>query len=418
MVPKRADWRALARDRRGSITILFALSIFVVIGTVGLAIDTARAYSVASRISAALDAAALAAGKMLDDEDATDEEIAAKAALFFRIHMENIPVTGVTLSTPVTTVDRTDGVVQVAANVSVATTFAQVARFPAFNFDRQAAIRYSMRHIDLGVALDITGSMCMPCSKIDALKDAARDLVDIMITPQTPYGSVRIALAPYSSALNAGGYAAAVSGGASTDGCVVERSGPNNDANVPPSGGDALGTSSRGLNLRYDCPNAAIVPLTADRVVLRDSITALRTGGWTAGHIGVGWSWYLISRPWAHLFPPDNKPRPPSRKVTKAVLLMTDGEFNTSYLPGAGRNSADPDLADSSGHQSHRLCEAMKSDGVIVFTVAFDAPREAEDLLRRCATSASHAYSAASPDALREAFRQIATRLSALRLTQ
>ena len=97
---------------------------------------------------------------------------------------------------------------------------------------------------------------------------------------------------------------------------------------------------------------------------------------------------------------------------------MTDGEFNTSYLPGGGFNSTDVNQQNSSPDQAKRLCTNMKSENVIVYSVAFQAPPAAETLLRDCATSSSHYFPASSNAELFAAFRTISERLAALRLSK
>ncbi|MEZ5855467.1 MAG: hypothetical protein R3D67_12275 [Hyphomicrobiaceae bacterium] len=59
----------------------------------------------------------------------------------------------------------------------------------------------------------------------------------------------------------------------------------------------------------------------------------------------------------------------------------------------------------------------MKADGVIVYTVAFQAPAAAQALLDSCATSSAHAFQADNNIELVSAFRTIAERLSALRIS-
>jgi hypothetical protein len=45
--------------------------------------------------------------------------------------------------------------------------------------------------------LDVTGSMCSPCTKIQAVQSAAKDLIDIVVwQDQSQYYS-RVALAPF-----------------------------------------------------------------------------------------------------------------------------------------------------------------------------------------------------------------------------
>ncbi len=57
--------RRLRGDRRGAIAIFLAFAIIPMIGFVGIATDTARAYLVKSRLSSALDSAAMAGGLVM-----------------------------------------------------------------------------------------------------------------------------------------------------------------------------------------------------------------------------------------------------------------------------------------------------------------------------------------------------------------
>jgi len=56
---------------------------------------------------------------------------------------------------------------------------------------------------------------------------------------------------------------------------------------------------------------------------------------------------------------------------------------------------------------------------VFVYTIGFGITTgtPASDLMRNCATDPDHAYLASTGDELRQAFREIATRIASLRLT-
>ena len=60
----------------------------------------------------------------------------------------------------------------------------------------------------------------------------------------------------------------------------------------------------------------------------------------------------------------------------------------------------------------------MKDEGYVVFTVAFQAPSQVQPLMRDCASSPSNFFSSPTAADLSRAFRQIAGRLSALRLAE
>ncbi len=405
------------QDERGSIAILFSFSVFILVLCTGLAIDGARAYNVSSRLMAALDAASLAAGTMLDDPDYTDAEIKDRAAQYFAHNWARAPITGITIDTPATDISRSQFSVTVTVNVDVKTTFGQLAGIDKFSFARSSTVVYRIKKVELALALDITGSMCMPCDKIDGLKQAAKDLVGIMLDGSHPPNTMKVALAPYAASVNAGGLAAAVSGGASTDNCVVERDTGSTHTDTFPSGFDRLGAvSTVPANGRYSCPSSPVVPLSENRDALRAAIDAMSTNGATAGHLGTAWGWYLLSPKWSSLFPRGSRPRAyADTSSIKSVLIMTDGAFNTSYLP-IGQNSTDHLTAGSSPNQTLQLCTNMKLQNIEVFTVSFQAEPMAQDLLRDCATDAGHYFNANSTSDLRDAFRAVANRLTSLRL--
>src|SRR5215813_13239525 len=52
------------RDQRGNVAVIVGAAIIPLVGALGLATDTARGYLVKARLSQALDAAALAGGKV------------------------------------------------------------------------------------------------------------------------------------------------------------------------------------------------------------------------------------------------------------------------------------------------------------------------------------------------------------------
>jgi hypothetical protein len=168
-------------------------------------------------------------------------------------------------------------------------------------------------------------------------------------------------------------------------------------------------------NGHYGCISNEVVPLKdhTDKTFMKNQIDAMTAGGWTAGHIGAAWAWYLVSPEWNSLWNlPDNLAPYNDGKTIKAVLLMTDGEFNTSYSNGP-QNGTSP-------QQAIDICTTMKNSDhrVVVYAVAFQAPPAAKATLQACATTSGSPYyfDAANGDELRDAFRNIAINLNNLRL--
>ena len=220
-------------------------------------------------------------------------------------------------------------------------------------------------------------------------------------------------------------------------GCVSERTGLQRFTDAAPSLLALVGPNYAPPS--DPCPSNSITPLTNNKTVLKAQIDLLQAAGSTAGHIGVAWGWYLLSPNWGYLWPSASQPAPYSDLelrdarglplLRKIVILMTDGEFNTAYCNGViSKDSTSGSGSDhincnatngSSFSQSESLCTNMKASGILVYTVGFNlgTAESARDLMTHCATDDSHAFLASTGDELRQVFREIATRIASLRLT-
>ena len=64
------SFRRFARDRRGTVAVFLAAGVLPLVAVLALATDAARGYMVKARLSQAVDAAGLAAAKVIfDDQD-------------------------------------------------------------------------------------------------------------------------------------------------------------------------------------------------------------------------------------------------------------------------------------------------------------------------------------------------------------
>lgn len=181
------------------------------------------------------------------------------------------------------------------------------------------------------------------------------------------------------------------------------------------------------------CVSAEIVPLSTDRTMLKGKIDALKDGGSTAGQIGVGWGWYMVSPNWGQLWPEGSAPADYStRQLLKVVVLMTDGAFNSPYCKGVIAKDAGSGSGNDSDHincnatngdpfaQAQAMCRAMKAKGVTIYTVGFKVGSETavQNLMRNCATSPDYVYFPDGGTALKIAFRAIAQDINSLRISK
>ena len=415
--------RKFISDRSGATATLFGFCSVMLMITIGVAFDAARLYSISDKVRNGLDAAALAGAKLLDEADAGDSDVNSRVVAYFNTYKPQIQKGGVELGTVHVATNRTEYSVTVSVDVNYETLFGKLINVPYVMFAPNATVVYKTKKVELAMVLDVTGSMSSG-GKMSALKGAAADLIEVLQANSPSAGAVRVAIAPYSSSVNVGSYLATATGGAvGADTCVVERgSMPGAVVDDPPGPGRYANVSNSADNNQYSCPSAEILPLqdvavAAQKTELLNLINSLNPDGYTAGHIGTAWGWYLVSQNWQGIWPVASKPRTSGPDVLKAVLLMTDGEFNTAYF-GGNKNNLPYTTPNSSGDQALRLCQNMKDAGIAVFTVAFDAPPEAEMLLQMCASAPENALTAANASELTAKFRAIGDRLSMLRLSR
>ena len=161
----------------------------------------------------------------------------------------------------------------------------------------------------------------------------------------------------------------------------------------------------------------ALKPLTDNKNDLVTFVNGFSTYAWTAGHLGVQWGWNIVAEDFGSVWGGNSVPGPYSDtqgskpKLVKAMILMTDGIFNTAYHYDTGRNQA---LA---------LCTAMKAKGVRVFTIGLGmgtTPGElvAKDTLRQCASNSQSFVDARNSNELDAALQQFASILGNLRVTK
>lgn len=207
--------------------------------------------------------------------------------------------------------------------------------------------------------------------------------------------------------------------------CVTERTGAQAYTDASPSSA-RVSPNYPGTGL-YACPSAEIMPLTSDRAALHGRIADLKADGWTAGHIGLAWGWYAVSPNfngvmWTGESQPDAYG---TRNLIKAVILMTDGEFNIEYCNGVSTDAINCGKEDAPRNgdpftQAEALCENMKAQGILVYTVGFDIgnSNSVRNLMNSCASEPGYAFMPEDGANLREAFRAIARSISDLRIAR
>ncbi|MEL7113301.1 MAG: TadE/TadG family type IV pilus assembly protein [Pseudomonadota bacterium] len=394
------------RDTRGNIAMLFGVIVVPVLLVVAFAIDSSRELSTAKHLQAAIDAASLAGARALEDATQSDEEVRQIALTSLSANLESSH-SDMACAQANVTVNRELGTVNVQSQCQINALFGGTLTPEDMSVASAATAKANVTKLDLALMLDVSGSM--GGEKIADLRTAAITTAQTLITPAAG-DRVRISFVSYATSVNAGAYGNPVLGRPANDDsdgdglgtvCVSERTGTAAWNDDEPELGKWVG------DLAADCPTSSLLPLTNNLSLFESEINSLVADGWTAGHLGVAWSWYLISPDWSDIWPSASEPLAYNEPNTvKAVILMTDGMFNREYVLAQG----------DSEDQATRMCDEMRDQQVLVYSVAFQAPPDAIAILRDCAGDDSRFFDASNGEELLDAYAAIASQLSALTL--
>lgn len=406
---------AFLTDTSANLTVTFAFLCIAALMFVGSAVDYGRAVTAKNAIAGTVDAATLAGARKLVSDNASQDEVAATVADVISVNLLNGNAGGAELKGLTVVAAPETGEVRVDADIRVPTTFTKIAGFNHIDVSLHSSANFLLsKDVELAMMLDVTGSM--GGSRIADLKVAAKDLIDVLLPADgTNRNKVRIGLVPYSQGINAGTYANSATAGASGS-CATERAGIEayTDADYL---GAPIGNGSSA------CPTSRILPITDDRGTLISNIDAFATGGYTAGHIGIAWSWYMLSPNWSALWPGDSLVVPYGDEDTvKVAILMTDGAFNTVYnyvTDWRGSRYVEDYQPSQSRQRARELCDAMKAVDIKIYTIAFQVGSStAKEVMQDCASEEKMYFDAADGEQLRGAFRMIAGKISDLRISR
>lgn len=194
-------WHRFDRDQRGNVAILFAVTAIPLLGLLGGAVDITRHQRHKVELLNAVDSAAIALARSgaATDEDADTFINNQVAGLMAgrgdpRLHVGRFDATAI------------DGGYRVTVNASMDTIFLPLLGMQTMPINVMAEVMVSGGDYEVALALDNTGSMARR-NKIGALRDAANNLVDILYEEDGAADRVKMALVPFTTAVNIRGQA-------------------------------------------------------------------------------------------------------------------------------------------------------------------------------------------------------------------
>jgi Flp pilus assembly protein TadG len=438
----RAAARRFAGARKGNVAVIFALSAVPLISFVGAAIDYTRANAARSSMQAALDSTALMLSKDLSYGTINTSQIESKATAYFNALYNNKDAYNVSV-TPVYTPPSgsTPANIKIDGTGQITTDFMRVAGFPTMNFTSSSTTTWGNVRMRVALVLDVTGSMADD-GKMNALKPAAKSLIDQLSALSTSNGDIYISIVPFSKDVNMGtsyknaswidwtDWDAANGSNVCTardsnnhctnrvwtpnshdtwTGCFTDRTQNYDTTNTAPNTA-TVATLFPAEQYSY-CDTsgaqiATIMPLSYDWTALKAKIDTLVPTGNTNQGIGMAWGWMTLTQS-----DPFNAPaKDPNFVYKDALVILSDG-MNTQ-----NRWSSTTATIDA---RQRILCDNAKAANVTIYTVQVNTGSDPTSaVLQYCAANTSSFYLITSASQTASVFNQIGTQLSKLRVSK
>ncbi len=464
------------RSEDGMVAVLVAVLMVLMIVFAGMAIDFGMGFNTRRAVNQALDAAVLAVANKLTITEMSKAEVQEMTEEYFEANIKDSIGEDVEVTKPIVKYEIGGDTISASASAKLNNSFSpMIGLLTGGNGDEASELavgssstaRFPRSNVEVSVIVDVTGSMS---SHIGALKRASTSLLDALLPEDTDIAKsrIRVSFIPYSNGVKLDtALAKKATFDVSYYGCVHERIMDQSTSEVPYDFEDDEGnTDYIGSGYSY-CPrNAKVVPLTADRNKIKNSISRLSAGGGTAGQIGIAWGWYTISPRWSNFWPSDSEPLPyETDNIRKYAVFMTDGDFNVHYrddynysrveqareekIREKKRNNTwtegpNPDGSNKFTSDEHEefanliewryassygeygtssvrakeICKNMKEKNITVYSVHFGSSYAAKRVMQSCATSNSTFYKADNESELIQAFEKIANDIKNIYLSQ
>ncbi len=426
------------RQERGTAMGLVAVSLLTLAAASGLALDAGRGYLIKAKLSQAVDAAALAGGRV--SSDGLADSAKAHIEKYFKA---NFPEGYLGVGAAQTKIDVAPGggEIKVSAAVTVPTTLLSVLDIQSYEVSASATVRVTLRSLEIAMILDNSRDVSWIYMK--EMKDRAKSFLDAIAGGARSAEDVSVAVVPFAARANVKGQAN-INPEAPADPdhvCMDQRPAYHAVGETDPrtepfdhySGTFRPRRNPTGYKDRI-CPQARVTPLTRDRAVLDATLDEMRGRGCRRYDLGLAWGWRTLSPEWQNVWQGANVTEPADytdSDVTKVAIIGT----HSGNTPRSC--SDDPETIAETERMFAEACEGMKREGILIYAIVYvsehrgfwgreseadeDAPSSADAaraLFEDCTSGTERAFFPQSREELEAAVTGIVNDLSSLHLTQ
>lgn len=388
------------RETRGNVIMIFALSLFVIMGFVGAAIDFSRVDSTRRQLQDAADSAVLRAMGLNAESDS------ARALAADKAFAENFGRPGVYAVNGKLQREVSDNTVRQTYTVhaTVSSYFGAFFGKDSYPVTVVSQAETSMEVYEIAFVLDTTGSMAQ-ANKMPNLKSSVDSALDTLLVGSKNLSGSKVAIVPFNTQVrvsNATRQTMANLGlTIGTGQCIEDRAKPYDTTANAAQGGTF--DSKYPLVSCKSWQSKEVQGLTSNIQSQRDFIKTLQPDGLTNITIGVQWGMEVLSpnQPFTDAVPFG------STKARKFMIVVTDGDNTENRWVSWNEPEIDKRTA--------LACEAAKAKGITVYTVKVIEGNST--MLRKCASDPSFFYDLKSADQLNGAMSGIFRSINKTRLT-
>lgn len=429
----------------GNVTIFSVFMLMLILIITGASVDIMRFEATRAKMQSTMDRAVLAAADLEQQQPP--------------VAVVNDYMTKAGLAQGLSDVAVNEGLnfrnVRAEGSAALDTFFLHMSGFDELVAPALSEAEEVISEVEISLVLDISGSMRFG-DRIGKLKPAAETFVDTVLLRDDSMTSVTVV--PYAGQTNPGpvvyDYLNTVepeNRAAMPSSCIEVPRSNFDTTGLPPDFSDFVphfmywSIAADVMDWGW-CPedDTSIQYFGTDADALGEFIRDIRMHDGTGTHYGLKWALSLLSpeaRPMMnHLI--DNGEADESQRgrpldweaedAQKFIVLMTDGKITDQLRPKDPYHEdnwdrelqrQDSDRRERLSRRSENLsafyeqCDLAKDNGVIVFTIAYEAPSNGRNEMRNCASSPSHFFEVEGVQ-IEETFHSIARQINNLRLVQ
>lgn len=191
--------RAFTLMSEGTIAVAFGLLAPVLIGSVGVAMDLSQAYLVRQRLHGALDASALSAAAVVEEDDA---EVEQRVKDFLQMNYPPEKIGFIRMDE--VEVEVSESEVTVFAQAHFPTTFMSILGIEQISVSSSTVVAREIKGLEVVLVLDNTGSL--GATNMESVRTAAKNFVNILFERVAEPDDIKIGVVPYSGSVRVGRY--------------------------------------------------------------------------------------------------------------------------------------------------------------------------------------------------------------------